>query len=68
MKGWLSPAAVNGRRGCCAELVALPCCEAVRFKLDHLIGTLHFHFNSAATVQKADSPLLPKRSGTAAVD
>jgi transposase len=34
------------------ELAALPCSEAVRFKLDHLIGTLHFHFNSAATVQK----------------
>jgi transposase len=34
------------------ELHALPCSEAVRFKLDHLIGTLHFHFNSAATVQK----------------
>jgi hypothetical protein len=24
----------------------------VRFELDHLIGTLHFHFNSAALVQK----------------
>jgi transposase len=34
------------------ELAALPCSDAVRFKLDHLIGTLHFHFNSAATVQK----------------
>jgi transposase len=34
------------------ELAALPCSEAVRFKLEHLIGTLHFHFNSAATVQK----------------
>lgn len=35
-----------------AELRALPCTEAVRFKLDHLIGTLYFHFNSAAGVQK----------------
>ena len=35
-----------------AELRALPCTEAVRFKLDHLIGTLYFHFNSAALVQK----------------
>jgi transposase len=34
------------------ELLALPCSEAVRFKLDLLIGTLHFHFNSAAMVQK----------------
>jgi transposase len=35
-----------------AELRELPCTEEVRFKLDHLIGTLHFHFNSAALVQK----------------
>jgi transposase len=35
-----------------AELQALPCTEAVHFKLAHLIGTLHFHFNSAAVVQK----------------
>lgn len=35
-----------------AELRVLPCTEEVRFKLDHLIGTLHFHFNSAALVQK----------------
>jgi transposase len=35
-----------------AELRALPCTEEVRFKLDHLIGTLYFHFNSAAAVQK----------------
>jgi len=34
------------------ELAALPCSDAVRFKLEHLIGTLHFHFNSAVTVQK----------------
>jgi transposase len=34
------------------ELRALPCTEAVHFKLEHLIGTLHFHFNSAAEVQK----------------
>jgi len=38
----------------------LPCTTEVRFKLDHLIGTLHFHFNSAAEVQKAHSPVLPK--------
>lgn len=35
-----------------AELRALPCTEAVHFKLEHLIGTLYFHFNSAAVVQK----------------
>ena len=34
------------------ELAALPCSPAVHFKLEHLIGTLQFHFNSAATVQK----------------
>jgi transposase len=34
------------------QLAALPCSEAVHFKLEHLIGTLHFHFNSAATAQK----------------
>jgi transposase len=34
------------------ELQVLPCTEAVHFKLEHLIGTLHFHFNSAAVVQK----------------
>lgn len=34
------------------ELLALPCSEAVRFKLDQLIGTLHFHYNSAAAAQK----------------
>jgi transposase len=34
------------------ELAALPCSEAVHFKLEHLIGTLHFHFNSAAVAQK----------------
>jgi len=34
------------------QLAALPCSAAVGFKLEHLIGTLHFHFNSAATVQK----------------
>jgi transposase len=34
------------------ELHALPCSAAVHFELDHLIGTLHFHFHSAATVQK----------------
>lgn len=35
-----------------AQLYALPCSTAVRFKLDQLIGTLYFHFNSAAHVQK----------------
>jgi transposase len=34
------------------ELAALPCSQAVHFKLEHLIGTLQFHFHSAATVQK----------------
>jgi len=34
------------------QLEALPCAEAVRFKVNHLIGTLHFHFLSAAAVQK----------------
>jgi transposase len=34
------------------ELAALPCNESVRFKLDHLISTLHFHFQSAALAQK----------------
>ena len=34
------------------ELHALPCSPALHFELDHLIGTLHFHFNAAATVQK----------------
>jgi hypothetical protein len=33
-------------------LYGLPCSSEVRFKLDHLIGNLYFHFNSAATVQK----------------
>jgi transposase len=35
-----------------SELQVLPCTEAVHFKLDQLIGTLHFHFHSAAVVQK----------------
>lgn len=34
------------------ELLALAASESVRFKLDQLIGTLHFHFNSAAAAQK----------------
>jgi len=34
------------------ELLALPCSEAVRFKLDQLIGTLHFNFKAAAAAQK----------------
>lgn len=35
-----------------AALYTLPCSSEVRFKLDHLIGSLYFHFNSAAAVQK----------------
>jgi len=35
-----------------AGLRALACSSEVRFKLDHLIGTLYFHFNSAAIAQK----------------
>jgi transposase len=35
-----------------AELLELPCSAAVRFKLDQLIGTLHFHFNAAAAAQQ----------------
>src|SRR5437773_2495842 len=35
-----------------AGLRTLPCSSEVRFKLDHLIGTLYFHFNSAAVMQK----------------
>lgn len=34
------------------DLLALPASESVRFKLDQLVGTLHFHFNSAAAAQK----------------
>jgi transposase len=34
------------------ELLELPCSEAVRFKLDQLVGTLHFNFNAAAAAQK----------------
>ena len=34
------------------ELLALRGSESVRFKLDQLVGTLHFHFNSAAAAQK----------------
>jgi transposase len=35
-----------------SALQELPCSAGVRFKLDHLIETLHFHFDSAARVQK----------------
>ena len=35
-----------------SELLELPCSPAVRFELDQLIGTLHFHFNSAVAAQK----------------
>src|ERR1700694_254960 len=31
---------------------ALPCSETVRFKLDQLIGALHFNFHAAAAAQK----------------
>lgn len=34
------------------ELLELPCSATVRFKLDQLVGTLHFHFNAAAAAQK----------------
>src|SRR5882762_9106548 len=34
------------------ELLELPCSQTVRFKLDQLIGTLHFNFNAAAAAQK----------------
>jgi transposase len=34
------------------ELLELPCSATVRFKLDQLIGTLHFHFNAAAAAQQ----------------
>src|ERR1700694_3367659 len=34
------------------ELLELPCSQAVRFKLDQLIGTLHFNFNAAAAAHK----------------
>lgn len=34
------------------ELLALSCSASVRFKLDQLIGTLQFHFHSAAGAQK----------------
>jgi len=34
------------------ELLELPCSESVRFKLDQLVGTLHFNYNSAAAAQK----------------
>ena len=34
------------------ELLELRCSESVRFKLNQLVGTLHFNFNSAAAAQK----------------
>lgn len=34
------------------ELLELPGSESVRFKLDQLVGALHFNFNSAAAAQK----------------
>jgi transposase len=34
------------------ELQTLPCSEAVRFKLDDLLATLHFHFQAAARATK----------------
>lgn len=34
------------------ELQTLPCSETVRFKLDDLLGTLHFHFQAAARATK----------------
>ena len=35
-----------------AGLRMVPCSSEVRFKLDHLIDTLYFHFHSAAVVQQ----------------
>lgn len=35
-----------------SELQTLPCSAAVRFKLDDLLATLHFHFQAAAQVTK----------------
>ena len=34
------------------ELQTLPCSETVRFKLDDLLNTLHFHFQAAASAIK----------------
>ena len=34
------------------ELQTLPCSETVRFKLDDLLNTLHFHFQAAAQATK----------------
>ena len=34
------------------ELQTLPCSETVRFKLDDLLNTLHFHFQAAAMATK----------------
>ena len=34
------------------ELLTLQASESVRFKLDQLVGTLHFNYNSAAAAQK----------------
>jgi transposase len=34
------------------ELQTLPCSETVRFKLDDLLNTLHFHFQAAARATK----------------
>jgi transposase len=34
------------------ELQTLPCSETVRFKLDDLLNTLHFHFQAAAAATK----------------
>jgi transposase len=46
--------AVNGKWSgqVLRQLEALPCSRAVRFKLDQLIDTLQFHFQSAARIQK----------------
>src|SRR4030095_4221706 len=51
-EGMVFPGNGQWSAGVLRELHALPCSPAVHFELDHLIGTLHFHFNAAATVQQ----------------
>ena len=50
------------------ELQTLPCSETVRFKLDDLLDTLHFHFQAAARTTKQIRQHCSAGSGTAAVD
>src|SRR6266404_1229775 len=51
-EGLAFPPAPESSQWSARVLDELPCSQAVRFKLDQLIGTLHFHFNSAAAAQK----------------